>query len=131
MAILLIVKKTFINDAIFTAYKSLDEICTEWIYRKDAPYPVNIYGVNKLIERFYDSSKNIGFFFTLNQDLFIERHFNGIDAGLNLPGIRKIPDHYSITMNLPLKRQDFIHLPDDNDLKNESKFSATMVPFTM
>ena len=54
-------KKTFINDAIFTAYKSLDEICTEWIYRKDAPYPVNIYGVNKLIERFYDSSKNIGF----------------------------------------------------------------------
>ena len=75
-------EKDSINDVMFEAYKILDDICREWTFRNDVPYPVNIYGVNKFIELFAGSRGEKGLFFTLNQDLFIERHFNSIDKTL-------------------------------------------------
>jgi hypothetical protein len=45
-------EKKIISDAILEAYRSLDDICREWVFRNGAPNPVNIYGVNRLIERF-------------------------------------------------------------------------------
>lgn len=111
-------EKKIISDSILKAYRALDDICREWIYRNDAPYPVNIYGVNKLIERFSGDSNKIGFFFTLNQGLFIERHFNSSISGLIHPGgIRRIPDTRKIIIKLPLEDLDFITLPTDGELK--------------
>lgn len=69
-------EKNVISDAILEAYRLLDDMCREWKFRNNAPNPVNNYGVNKLIERFSGGPNRKGFFFTLNQDLFVERNFN-------------------------------------------------------
>ena len=111
-------EKNVITDVILEAYRSLDDICRVWTFRNDAPNPVNIYGLNRLIERFSEGANKIGFLFTLNQDLFVERHFNSSNSGLIHPGIRRIPDEdKTIIKKLPLGNQDFISLPTDSELK--------------
>ena len=121
-------EKNVISASILEAYRSLDNICREWLFRNDAPNPVNIYGVNKLIERFsYDTNKK-GFFFTLNQDLFVERHFSSINSALTLPGVKKIPDAHKTIIKLPLENQDFIKLPTDSELNGSANnfYSGTI-----
>lgn len=110
-------EKDSINDVMFEAYKVLDDICREWTFRNDAPYPVNIYGVNKFIALFSGGRDEIGFFFTLNQDLFIERHFNSIEKGLIYPGVT-VPNRVNIKNGLALEKQDFIKLPTQIQIEN-------------
>lgn len=110
-------EKEAVNKAIYHAYRVLDDICREWTFRNDAPNPVNIYGVNKFIERFSGVKNEIGFFFTLNQDLFIERHFNSINTAFIHPGVPKIPDAHKTTIRLPIERNDFINLPKLKELE--------------
>jgi hypothetical protein len=121
-------EKDVISDVIFEAYQSLDDICREWTFRKDAPNPVNIYGVNRLIGRFSGGPNKIGFFFTLNQDLFVERFFNSSNAGLIHPGVRKIPDAHKTISKLPLEKNDFIRLPDYSELESSGSklYSSTI-----
>ena len=121
-------EKHTINDVMLGVYRSLDDICSNWIFRNDAPYPVNIYGVNKLIKRFSGTINETGFFFTLNQDLFIERHFDDSSAGLILPGVRKIPDAHKTIIKLPLENSDFVTLPTNDELISNTKklFSSTI-----
>ena len=124
-------EKASINIAIFDAYHKIDKIVAEWTYRTDGVNPVNIYGVNKFIERFSGQRPDtVGFFFTLNQDLFIERHFNSIMEGLDTLCVRKIPYNEKISLKLPIERgQDFITLPTENDLINikDNKLSSRML----
>jgi len=109
-------EKDSINTAINESYKVLDDIVREWTFHSGAPYPVNIYGVNRFIERFSGNHEN-GLFFTLNQDLFIERHFNSVMIALNLPGVAKIPDNHKTILKLPLENNDFKPLPTHDDLR--------------
>ena len=113
-------EKDTISTAIYNAYQVLDDISREWTFRNDAPNPVNIYGVNKFIERFSGVNNEIGFFFTLNQDLFIERHFNSIKTAFIHPGVPKIPDAFIITNRRPIEKKDFIYLPNLDELKTNS-----------
>ena len=107
-------EKDAISVAILAAYESLDDVVRNWTFRQGAPYPVNIYGVNGFIERFAGRDKELGFFFTLNQDLFIERHFNAIKTGLSQPGIRRILDQNMINSQLQIGKADYISLPSEN-----------------
>lgn len=109
-------EKNSINIAINESYKLLDDIVREWTFNRDASYPVNIYGVNRFIERFSGNYEN-GLIFTLNQDLFIERHFNSVMVPLNLPGVAKTPDNHKIILQLPLENTDFKPLPTHEDLR--------------
>jgi hypothetical protein len=113
-------EKDTINTAIYNAYQVLDDISREWTYRNDVSNPVNIYGVNKLIERFSGVNNEIGFFFTLNQDIFIERRFKSIKTAFIHPGVPNIPDAHIITSRLPIKKEDFIYLPKLDKLKTTS-----------
>lgn len=67
-------EKEAIQAAVSAAYEHIDEIVRNWLFRADSPHPVNIYGVWKFLDRFAGSQGRPGAFFTLNQDLFIERH---------------------------------------------------------
>jgi hypothetical protein len=111
-------EKNAIDTAIFETYEALDKIAQEWTFRSDAPYPVNIYGVNKFIERFAGERDQMGFFFTINQDLFIERRFSSTKTMLVHPGVRKIPDAHKIISRLPLEREDFIQLPTNKEMES-------------
>jgi len=94
-------ERSLINTVILEAYESIDKVVREWTFRSGAPYPVNIYKAQALIASFAGENRECGFFFTLNQDLFIERqYYNGPPP--NLPGIRRPRD---VTWFLPHFRQ--------------------------
>jgi SIR2-like domain len=121
-------EKETINNVIFDAYHTIDKIVTEWNFTSGSPNPVNIYRVNKLIERFSGQTPDMaGFFFTLNQDLFIERHFSSSMEGLVHPGIRRIPDAHKIISKIPLERNDFIELPTKNELATNKNLNSPRI----
>ena len=109
-------EKDVIRKVILKSYRSLDDICINWTFAKDAPYPVNIYEVNSLIQHFSEGANKIGFFFTLNQDLFIERHFDDTKIGLTQPGVHKILNDYKKTSRIQLEDKDFKTLPTYREL---------------
>ena len=108
-------EKEAINHAILNAYRILDDIVREWTFRNGSPYPVNIYGVNKFLDRFSGLSNGVGFIFTLNQDLFLERHHNSSNCMLTHPGVPKIPNAHTIILRLPMEVQDFIKVPTNEE----------------
>lgn len=114
-------EKDAIEIAVFETYQILDDIVREWISTNNSPYPVNIYEVNKLIERFAGEKHQLGFFFTLNQDLFIERHFNSHNTSLIHPGVSRIPDNHKIIMKYPLENQDYALLPTKDRMEDIAK----------
>lgn len=77
--------KNALTDVIFSAYKKMDDKIRSY-YSLGNSQPVNIPGVVKFIDRFSGLAQNTGknntkgFFFTLNQDLLVERYFR--DSGL-------------------------------------------------
>jgi hypothetical protein len=80
--------------AVSEAYAYIDEKVRAFVFRRDAPYAVNIYKVQDFVARFSGTPKKPGFFFTLNQDLFIERkHYNGVAP--TLPGIPPRPTWFT------------------------------------
>jgi hypothetical protein len=64
-----------IKTAVMEAYGFIDEHLMEFSFRPGSPHPVNIYKVQKLIAAFAGQKGHPGFVFTLNQDLFLERHY--------------------------------------------------------
>lgn len=75
------------RKAVNDAYEYIDEKVRSFSFRRDAPYPVNIYAVQEFISKFAGTSNSPGYFFTLNQDLFVERqYYNGQRP--TLPGIQ-------------------------------------------
>jgi hypothetical protein len=112
-----------IKKSVFEAYRQLDDTILNW---SPTAYPVNLYGINKLIERFAGNpiEKKMSCFFTLNQDLFIERHFNTLGKPLTIPGVPIKPHPGDSTgRQSPLKKEDFITLPTGEKLE-ESKASS-------
>ncbi len=72
-------EKEAITKAVFSAYKNLDDKIKNY-YFLERKQPVSIAAVKKFIDRFNGIPENTGrndtkgFFFTLNQDLLIERY---------------------------------------------------------
>jgi len=65
--------KNTLKKVVERAYKSLDDAIKDWVFTENSPYPVNWYGWGKLSNLFVGQGDEKGLFFTLNQDIFIER----------------------------------------------------------
>lgn len=71
-----------IQNAIINGYKSMDQMIKLFIHNNER-FGVNLHGVRKFLSKFQGGSgAEIGAHFTLNQDLFIERHQMGRALGL-------------------------------------------------
>ncbi len=77
-------EKNAIKIAIREAYRRLDDSLIDYGFTERAKY---IYELTKFIERFSAKFGESGYFFTLNQDLFVERYFSGSETELSLPGV--------------------------------------------
>lgn len=73
--------KNIMKRVVERAYKNLDDAIKDWVFNDTGPYPVNWYGWNKLTNLFVGQGDVKGLFFTLNQDIFIERR-----SGHRVPG---------------------------------------------
>ncbi|MCK4306633.1 SIR2 family protein [candidate division WOR-3 bacterium] len=102
-------EKAAIKEAVRAAYDRLDVIVRNFRFAPDAPYPVNIFEVQKLINRFAGKNNSKGFFFTLNQDLFIERKYHNGTRPL-LPGINNSNFTDVLTSN------DYCKLPTQEEI---------------
>jgi hypothetical protein len=101
------------SKAVTEAYEYIDEKVRSFSFRVGAPYPVNIYKVQDLISMFAGKSSNPGYFFTLNQDLFIERqYYNGQRPAL--PGIQNRPSWFIPNQTQSLAAERCI-IPDSAD----------------
>jgi hypothetical protein len=104
------------------AYGHVDKIIRSWGSEADLLYPINVYGVQELIARFAGTNTEPGFFFTLNQDIFIERYYyNGICP--HLPGIQQHTDNwFTAHFSGPVQDQDYVTLPGSKAIENEATF---------
>lgn len=105
-------EKEAAKKAVLEAYEKLDEVIRNFVYRTNDQ--VNMYKVNYLFDRFAGGTDQVGFCFTLNQDLFVERHFWGNKAHLELPCIHPVPRHKRL-----LEPQDYVTLPTEQALNNK------------
>ncbi len=69
-------KEAFIN-VVYEAYETLDQVIRYYNVRSQATTPIDIDKLSEFILRFGGKGKERGFFFTINQDIFIERYFSG------------------------------------------------------
>jgi len=105
-------EKAAMHNAVAAVYNSLDDGLRGWNSRLGAPYPVNLYGVRRLMEKFGGTRGSPGLFFTLNQDLFIERYYAD-GPTLQLPGLDR-------AVHLPSRAQGML------DLENRIVLPATL-----
>ncbi len=68
-------EKKAMESAVYSAYSDIDEGLRNFSSQPGAQYPVNIDKVQKILNAFTGTNSEPGFIFTLNQDLFLERHY--------------------------------------------------------
>lgn len=104
------------QDALLTAYRSIDDSLRSWTFSTGSPFPVNIYKVQELIAQFAGPTGQTGFVFTLNQDLLLERHYyNGPRP--SLPGIRGSQDWFTARYRAPLGPESFARVPAPEEVE--------------
>ncbi len=104
-------EKNAIIEAVEDAYKNLDNIIRKFRTNFNK---VDIYKIYEMLKWFEGKQQSKGFFFTLNQDLFIERHcFPAIKPVI--PGIPKNDKWLGGNSTAPLENSDFITLPSNLD----------------
>lgn len=62
-----------IRTAVEAAYKDLDDTVKNWVFNSDNPTALNTYGLGELLSFISQGGSDKGWFFTLNQDLYMER----------------------------------------------------------
>lgn len=93
-----------LEAAVQAVYERIDHRVRGFTFASGSAYPVNIYGVQRLIGAFAGRRDRPGFFFTLNQDLFVERHYYNGPPPL-LPGMSGGTRWFStVNTRLPLAR---------------------------
>lgn len=103
--------KTAYCNAVSSAYEDLDQIIRK--FQAD-PKPLLLDRLLEFLERFAAARSNPGYFFTLNQDLFVERcmHFRKI---LGLPGLEK-RERFNICFNSSID-EIRIRLPNEDKVR--------------
>jgi len=112
-------EKRAILLGVTNSYKKMDLIVTSWNPNSGSPYQVGIYKLQNMINLFALKNKK-GFIFTLNQDLFLERHYYNGERP-TIPGVRIGEIYFSSNFREQLKEKDFILLPSREELEKDKE----------
>jgi hypothetical protein len=112
------------SDALYSAYQVLDDRLRGLEGNQSPGSGVDLDKLCAFLQLFGGTGNVRGFFFTLNQDLFIERwlagkelHFSG-KLQLWIPGI---DNHVSGKNGAPLEKGDFLTLPPESAMARHRK----------
>lgn len=112
--------KNIMRRVIEKVYRNLDDTVKSWVFNAESPYPVNWYGWEELVNLFVGQSHLKGLFFTLNQDIFIERR-----SGHRSPGAPAFRSELYHTLGRDLASTEFVVLPRENAMeKAEQDFMS-------
>lgn len=115
------IEKDTLQLAIKDAYKKLDDTTRTWVFNDQNPLALNTYKLfGELFKLFVGTGAEKGFFFTLNQDLFMERQ-----SHYRLPGAPFfLPEFYNLSQG-EFKDGFFVTL-EDNKVKVEEKLEKDL-----
>lgn len=102
-------EKEVFNDALIKAYNDMDEIIKNLIPPSDG---LNFYELKCFLSRF-----NLSYIFTLNQDLFIERHYCDSLNSIEIP----IMGSKSVVAEPSNCERDKVSLPESQNLNEQIK----------
>lgn len=108
--------KIVMRKVIERAYRNLDNAIKGWVFNHDSPYPVNWYGWGKLTNLFVGLGDEKGLFFTLNQDIFIERK-----SGHRPPGAPFFRDELYYGLGGEFAPDQFVTLPNEDVITKAEK----------
>ena len=117
-------EKDLFFKAVLGAYDALDDVIREF---RQQFFTSDILDLNKLrefFEKISGTSKERGFFFTLNQDLFVERYCYAGAIGPSLPGLRINNQRFKSKESNALKEIGYVKIAKDDNteyLLNEWK----------
>ncbi len=117
-------EKKAINNAILKAYKKLDDIAQNYIPATNVSKAEVLYGAKRIIDRLA-LEEGINFFFTLNQDLFVERLISGTNIPITTPYMPRFFIPNSINSKLPINDADFKTVPTQDGL-DTTKHATTL-----
>ena len=106
-------EKEAIGEAVKVAYENIDTILREYSF--GTPSPDELRNVLELIWRFNETGDK-SFIFTLNQDLFFERLYDG--DKLFIPGIKNNSNWFTSYFRDELAISDYCQLPNEERLIN-------------
>lgn len=115
-------EKKAITNAIRSAYAKLDQ---KILLYKNGMHPVSIADVNQFIERFAGHHGKKGFFFTLNQDLFIERYCLPSNYKPITLGAAHKPNH----SERALEECDYVNLPNSINAIKDNRLVIIDFPY--
>lgn len=114
--------RTAIFTAVLDSYRQMDEILRRWPYETIELFPVSYLRLGDFLKRFSGREGSPGTIFTLNQDLFLERHFAD-HLGIELPWVPT--RDWKFGANQPSLDELTLSLPDQTDLPdNVGKLSG-------
>jgi hypothetical protein len=111
-------EKSVFVDAVCKAYEALEGVVRDYNDRYLNTTFIDLDNVNGLISRFAGDQRRNGFFFTLNQDLFVERYYSSISTKLVHPGVRVNYTRFTISRGKALEDQDLVTVPGKEELEN-------------
>lgn len=121
-------ERAAMNSALLSAYGDLDRVLIDWMYRSENPLAFNLYGFQELLTRFFGEERRdgkIGFIFTLNQDLCLERKYFSFSApGIvgrrpKVLGLSHGRQWFSSHFDSPVSSDDYCKLPTEEDLNEK------------
>jgi hypothetical protein len=103
-------EKAAIKTVIEDVYKELDDAIRRWVFNDDNPTALNTYGLwGDLLTLFNGEPSNLGWFFTLNQDLLLERH-----NGFRSPGVPWFNQSFYSLSGQEFQKSYFVSLPSSD-----------------
>jgi len=112
-------EKEAFNNTIYSAYENIDSIIIDYFTRGNKD---NILHDIRTMIGLFSNQKKKSFFFTLNQDLFIERFYspnsNHIWMKPNIPGIKNKYNWFSRDFSKPLEPSDYCPVPNKVELND-------------
>lgn len=113
-------EKDTIKEAVKSAYDRLDESIRS--YHNNKHRTANSTSLTSFIKRFHDTVNSRGFFFTLNQDLFVERYCR--DANIITPGI----ELENIGQEMELRPSAYKRLPGEIKVSDDFREDCPVNP---
>ncbi|MFA4917383.1 MAG: SIR2 family protein [Syntrophales bacterium] len=110
-------KEAFMN-AVLSAYDTLDKIVCSYKSRiPNITAEVDTSKLRNFFQLLNGQGRNFGFFFTLNQDILIERYFSEGPTGPVLPGIKANYARFNIGRYKSLDSTDYPTVMKDRELE--------------
>ena len=109
-------EKDLFFKSVLGAYEVLDDVIRDVRQELIGGDLLDLNKLKKFIEKFSGKPKERGFFFSLNQDLFIERYCYAGSIGPSLPGLKVNNQRFVSRATVPLKEIGYVRFLSDEDI---------------